>query len=62
LCAQIHLDEFKKDRADLQRSDRRAKRLKVWLILLSKISERDQLNKLGLQLLIQRDLVVNPDF
>jgi hypothetical protein len=29
LCAQIHLDEFKKDRADLQRSDRRAKRLKV---------------------------------
>ena len=29
LCAQIHLDDFKKDRADLQRSERRAKRLKV---------------------------------
>jgi hypothetical protein len=29
LCAQIHLDDFKKDRADLQRNDRKAKRLKV---------------------------------
>jgi hypothetical protein len=26
LCAQIHLDDFKKDRADMQRNDRRAKR------------------------------------
>ena len=29
LCAQIHLDDFKKDRADLQRSERRTKRLKI---------------------------------
>ena len=29
LCAQIHLDDFKKDRAAVQRSERRAKRLKV---------------------------------
>jgi hypothetical protein len=29
VCAQIHLDDFKKDRADLQRNDRREKRLKV---------------------------------
>jgi hypothetical protein len=29
LCAQIHLDDFKKDRADLQRNDRRAKRHRI---------------------------------
>jgi hypothetical protein len=29
LCAQIHLDDYKKDRANLQRNERREKRLKV---------------------------------
>ena len=29
LYEQIHLDDYRKDRADMQRNDRRAKRLKV---------------------------------